>query len=167
MIKGCFILETNAEYRTIGQLFGVSKSRVGEICEEFCYVTFSKLLPKYFKIPLGENLELTVKEFQLRRGFPHCFGAIDGFHIPIKAPVDFHADYYNRKSWYAIILLAIVDSSGPHSKLSNFFFEFMTIFAGFLGHNLSIHYSFQLLQGACQIWKMDFPDTSMTNIPLP
>ena len=34
-------METNAEYRTIGHLFGVSKSRVGEICEELCYVTSS------------------------------------------------------------------------------------------------------------------------------
>ena len=71
---------------------------------------YSKLLPKYIKMPSGENLELAVKEFHLRWGFPQCFGAIDSSHIPIKAPDDFHADYYNRKGWYSIILQAIVDS---------------------------------------------------------
>jgi hypothetical protein len=29
-------------------------------------------------------------------GFPNCAGAIDGMHVPIKAPVDHAANYFNR-----------------------------------------------------------------------
>ena len=53
----------------------------GVICDKFCYVISNKLLHKYIKVPSGETLELAVKEFQLRWGFPYCFGAMDGSHI--------------------------------------------------------------------------------------
>ena len=36
---------------------------------------------------------------------------MDGSHIPIKAPTTFHADYYNRKGWYSIILQGVVDAA--------------------------------------------------------
>ncbi len=54
---------------------------------------------------------MNVKKFKEKWGFPQCLGAIDGSHIPIKAPIEYHADYYNRKGWYSVILQAVVDSS--------------------------------------------------------
>ena len=38
-----------------------------------------------------------------------CAGAIDGSHIPVRAPTLNHTDYYNRKGWYSIIIQAVVD----------------------------------------------------------
>ena len=67
-------------------------------------------LTRYISIPTWDNLNNIVQEFGTKWGFPQCFGAVDGSHIPIKAPADFHADYY-RKGWYSIIMQAIVDSS--------------------------------------------------------
>ena len=37
-------------------------------------------------------------------------GAIDGTHIPIKAPSDHSDEYYNRKSFHSVILQAVVDA---------------------------------------------------------
>ena len=39
-----------------------------------------------------------------------CAGAIDGTHVPIKAPSQNHTDYVNRKSYHSIIMQALVDS---------------------------------------------------------
>ena len=38
-----------------------------------------------------------------------CGGAIDGSHIPIIAPHEFHTDYFNREGFHSIIIQAMVD----------------------------------------------------------
>ncbi len=45
-------------------------------------------------------------------GIPHCIGAIDGSHIPIIAPEEYHCDYFNHKGWHSIILQGVVDGKG-------------------------------------------------------
>jgi len=45
-------------------------------------------------------------------GFPGVVGAIDGSHIPIKAPTKYPADYFNRKHFYSIVLQAVCDHDG-------------------------------------------------------
>ncbi|KAG1968277.1 protein ALP1-like [Pimephales promelas] len=47
-----------------------------------------------------------------RWGLPQCIGAIDGLHIPIIAPQDYHCDYFNHKGWHSIILQGVVDGKG-------------------------------------------------------
>ena len=63
------------------------------------------------------------KKFKRKAGIPHAIGAIDGSHIPIKAPVQFPMDYFNRKGFYSIVLQAVIDSSG----------KFIDIFVGYPG----------------------------------
>ena len=116
-------LSTNCEYQTIGHLFGISKSAVCDIVKEFCFVVNTHLLSKYICIPKDEDLVKVVREFEIKWGFPQTAGAIDGSHIPIKAPVRYHADYYNRKGWYSIVLQGAVDS----------FYRFIDINVGWPG----------------------------------
>ena len=104
-------LATNADYRTIGHLFGISKGSICVILDEFCTIMAEVMLPRYIKIPTGECLDKVMETFEQKWGFPQCAGAVDGSHIPIKAPVSFHADYYNRKGWHSIILQGVVDSA--------------------------------------------------------
>jgi hypothetical protein len=39
-----------------------------------------------------------------------CAGAIDGTHIPIRAPMESHVEYVNRKGYHSILMQAVVDS---------------------------------------------------------
>ena len=104
-------LATNADYRTIGHLFGISTASVCLILDEFCTVMANVILPRYIRIPVDDELDQVIRKFEEKWGFPQCAGAVDGSHIPIKAPSEFHADYYNRKGWYSIILQGLVDSN--------------------------------------------------------
>ena len=107
----CF-LSTGSDYRTIGHLFGVSKSTACVVTKEVCAAIVECLLPKYIKIPTGAALRENVEAFKTELGFPQCVGAVDGTHIPIISPQECPADYYNRKGWHSIILQGTVDHAG-------------------------------------------------------
>ena len=44
-------MATNIEYRTLSEMFGVGKSRVGIVVIETCKSIATYLLPKYVSIP--------------------------------------------------------------------------------------------------------------------
>ena len=104
-----WFLSTGADYRTIGHLFGVSKSTVCVVTKGVCAAIVEHLLPEYIKIPTGAALDENVRNFREDHGFPQCAGAVDGTHIPIVSPTECPADYYNRKGWHSIILQGTVD----------------------------------------------------------
>ena len=105
-------LSTGSDYRTIGHLFGVSKSTVCVVVKEVCLVIVKCLLPKYIKMPTGTALRDNVEAFKQTHGFPQCIGAVDGTHIPIISLQQCPTDYYNRKGWHSIILQGTVDHAG-------------------------------------------------------
>jgi len=49
--------------------------------------------------------------FDLKWQFPHCLGAIDGKHIFIQPPANSGSTFYNYKSRFSILLMAVVDSN--------------------------------------------------------
>ena len=67
------------------------------------------LQPRLIRIPTGDTLRLVVNEFEARWNFPQVASAIDGSHIPIVRPHEYHVDYFNRKHFYSIVPQAVVD----------------------------------------------------------
>ena len=97
-------LGTNVKYRTISHLFGIGVSTACNIVHEVCRAIVDCLLSKYIKIPQGNDAMNIVRGFEEKWGFPQCFGAVDGSHIPILPPHDSPTDYYNRKGYHSIVL---------------------------------------------------------------
>jgi hypothetical protein len=95
-------LVTNIEYRTIGALFGLGHSTVGEIVLDTCEFIVIYLLPKYIRVPKNDSIREIVYGFEHKWGFPQTVGANDGTHIPIIRPLESASDYYNRKGYYSI-----------------------------------------------------------------
>ena len=71
------------EYRNISHLFGVGMSTAYNIVHEVCKAIVDSLLEKYITIPQGNAAMDVVRGFEEKWGFPQCFGAVDGSHIPI------------------------------------------------------------------------------------
>lgn len=105
-----FVLKTNSNMDMIADLFGVGRSTVAALMSEFCDAVNEILFDVYVKYPKTHAQKLLVAEgFYQRWQFPGCFGSIDGTHIPIIAPPEYAADYFNYKHFHSLVLLGVVD----------------------------------------------------------
>lgn len=105
-------LSSCAEYRVVGNAFGVHKSTVHCVLMEFCQAVKTLILPEVVKLP--DSVECKEISFTFRRKckIPNIIGAIDGSHIPVTAPHVGFRDFVNRKGWPSVILQAVVDHRG-------------------------------------------------------
>ncbi|XP_074857124.1 2-Hydroxyacid oxidase 2 isoform X5 [Carettochelys insculpta] len=101
-------LATPDSYRSVGQQFGVSKATVGAVLMEVVRAINAMLLHRLVR--LGDP-DATIAAFATL-GFPNCFGALDGTHIPICTPHHSGGRYLNRKGYHSVVLQALVDSRG-------------------------------------------------------
>ncbi|GBC35406.2 protein ANTAGONIST OF LIKE HETEROCHROMATIN PROTEIN 1-like [Rhizophagus irregularis DAOM 181602=DAOM 197198] len=107
-----------------GEKFGMGESTISYALRQFFDVIISKFLTEKIIFPTTESgTNRITNRFKRIREFSNIIGAIDGSHIPIKAPHLFPVDYFNRKGFYSIILQAVVD----HEK------KFLDICVGWLG----------------------------------
>ena len=105
-----YFMASTAEYCSVANLFGVSRSFVSLCVKEVCQAIVKRLKSRYITIPKGDDLKQVMAIYKEKWGFPMCAGAIDGTHVPIKVPSQNHTDYVNRKSYHSIIMQALVDS---------------------------------------------------------
>lgn len=49
-------------------------------------------------------------EYEKKWNFPHCLGSMDGKHCAIQCPMNTGSDYFNYKSFFSIVLFALVDA---------------------------------------------------------
>ncbi|GBC13923.2 protein ANTAGONIST OF LIKE HETEROCHROMATIN PROTEIN 1-like [Rhizophagus irregularis DAOM 181602=DAOM 197198] len=105
-----WFLATGECFRSIGNRFGMGESTFSYALRDFINVIVTKFLAEKIVFP---NTESEINE--ITNGFKgtgrilNVIGAIDGSHIPIKAPHLFPVDYFNRKGFYSIVLQAVVD----------------------------------------------------------
>lgn len=98
-----------AEYKVIGNQFGVHKSTVHNCVYAFCYAITQTLEEKIIRMPDESEAQNIANNFEKITHIPQIIGAIDGSHIPITPPLEGNADFKNRKSYFSLILQAIVD----------------------------------------------------------
>ena len=107
-----WFLSTGSDFRTIGHLFGVSKSSVCLVTREVCQAIVTVLLPKYVRFPVNDSLKEVITRFIHKWGFPQCARVVDGTHIPIVSPQEYPANYFNRKGWHSILMQGTVNHLG-------------------------------------------------------
>lgn len=99
-------------------VFELVKCLANAICEE--------LLTQYIRWPRNyQEVKDNARKFQ-QKGFPGVIGTVDGTHIPIRAPKEYHENYVNRKYFHSILLQDIYESE----------MHFLYVFCGWPG---SVH----------------------------
>ncbi|XP_074866063.1 uncharacterized protein LOC142021313 [Carettochelys insculpta] len=93
-------LATPDSYRSVGQQFGVGKATVGAVLMEVVRAINAMLLHRLVR--LGDP-DATIVGFATL-GFPNCFAALDGTHIPIRTPQHSGGRYINRKGYHSVVL---------------------------------------------------------------
>ena len=58
-------------------------------------------------VPSEDKWKSIADEFYDRLNFPNCIGAIDGKHVMIQCPFNSGSLFYNCKSYFSIVLLAV------------------------------------------------------------
>ena len=105
-----WFLATGKCFRSIGEKFGMGESTISYALRQFFDVIISKFLAEKIIFPTTESeINEVTNGFKRIGFFSNVIGAIDGSHIPIKAPHLFPVDYFNRKGFYSIVLQAVVD----------------------------------------------------------
>ena len=93
-------------------MIGLAKPTVVKCCHEFVEA-ICRLQDDFIKFPSTRaEISRKIEGFSEKSKVPNVVAAIDGSHIPIKAPKENHEDYFNRKHFYSYLVEGIVDSSG-------------------------------------------------------
>ncbi|MGH0118775.1 UNVERIFIED_CONTAM: hypothetical protein FKN15_062237, partial [Acipenser sinensis] len=92
-------LATAAEYRVVGNVFGVHKSTVHRYLHMFCCSLVHRNMSTYIAMPDEREAQTIAQREYDKYGLPQIMVAIDGTHIPIAAPLRHARDYLNCKFW--------------------------------------------------------------------
>ncbi|XP_031354022.1 uncharacterized protein LOC116178613 isoform X2 [Photinus pyralis] len=103
-------LATGDSYTSLQYLFKISKQAISCIIPEVC-AALIEALKSYVQLPKTDNEWRRVSErFEKSWGFPNCLGSMDGKHIVLQSPINSGSDYFNYKSFFSIVLFALVDA---------------------------------------------------------
>ncbi|KAH9067311.1 hypothetical protein Ae201684P_021471 [Aphanomyces euteiches] len=96
-------------YDPTAEIFGISKTRAYMyVCQVVLFVN-KCFLSRTVRLPNDSaEWEEIRRGFEMKAGFPNCYGALDGSLIPIKRFADFDG-WYCRKGFPAFNMQAVVD----------------------------------------------------------
>ncbi len=96
-----WVLKNPETIRSASDRYNVTKSSVFRIVRRICHAIVNNLAAQFICWPSGERLKQVTEQFQRKKRLPHCIGAIDGTHIPIKAPYYNPEQHVNRKKFHS------------------------------------------------------------------
>ncbi|KAI4455364.1 hypothetical protein MML48_9g00004747 [Holotrichia oblita] len=88
--------------------FGLSTGSGHLIFHEICRILCG-MMAQQLRWPTIEQAGATARYFLQKYRFPGVIGAVDGCHIPIKAPRHNAIDYFNRNSYHSVVLQGVCD----------------------------------------------------------
>lgn len=109
LFLGLRYLATGESFRSLSFQFRISFSYCSVIVREVVAAIRKQLLTIVVPQPTEANFLENAAHNLRRWQFPNCIGAIDGKHIRIKCPNNSGSLCYNYKSFFSVVLLAIVD----------------------------------------------------------
>ena len=78
---------------------------------QICKAILKEFQQEYLVCPTdSEDWKKIEERFRHRWNVPHAVGALDGKHIGIKKPRKSGSEYFNYKSYFSLVLLALVDA---------------------------------------------------------
>ena len=114
-------LATGECYCLCGLMVGLAKPTVVKCCHEFVQ-EICRLQDEFIKFPsTAAEIAKKIKGFDNKSKLPNVVGAIDGSHLPIKAPKINHEDYFNQKHFYSFLVHGMVDASGLYLSVATGF----------------------------------------------
>ncbi|XP_068729342.1 uncharacterized protein [Montipora capricornis] len=111
-------LATGNSYRTVGLTFGIGRCTAMNVKDEFCSALMRRANDFIKFIKTETETSQAIQKFQDISHFPQVVGALDGSHIPIKAPKEDANEYVNRKSFHSIVLQGVADANGKFLHVS-------------------------------------------------
>ena len=98
-------------YKSLMYQYRVSEVSISRFVPEVCQVIIESFMEEYMSLPDSKEKWLSVaKEFEEKWQFPNCVGAFDGKHVLLINPFNSSLTYFNYKSFFSIVLLALVDA---------------------------------------------------------
>ncbi|KAJ8930649.1 hypothetical protein NQ314_016564 [Rhamnusium bicolor] len=97
-------------FRSVADRFGISKSTAWSVFYKTC-LKLIRINEIYLIItwPSERQAINNINAFRRKANFPGIVGAIDGSHIPIKAPINAQNSYINRKGFHSVLLQGVCD----------------------------------------------------------
>lgn len=77
---------------------------------ETCIVIWELCNSPCFPALTEQRWQKIASEFHRRTQFPNCLEAVDGKHIRFKMPTSLGSNYFNNKSYFSTVLMAVVDA---------------------------------------------------------
>lgn len=106
----CRYLATGESFRSMAFTYRISHNYISVIVRDVLEALCNKLVPIFLKQPSKEDFIAIAEHFLEKWNFPNCCGAIDGKHIRILCPKNSGSLFFNYKSFFSIVLLAVVDA---------------------------------------------------------
>ena len=104
-------LSTGEIYTSLQYQWRVERTTICKFVPQVCKAILKEFQQEYLVCPTDpEDWKKIEERFRNRWNVPHAVVALDGKHIAIKKPKKSGSEYFNYKSYFSLVLLALVDA---------------------------------------------------------